>query len=315
MVCSDDTECTVANEICHLGTCRLRCGLSGGVDCAALGETCNFTTGHCTGTLPLGADCVADGDCLTDHCFPFAVNGMSQRNCSLACSSTGMCPTQFQCVNVVGMSVCLHESLFNAQFRNPAGGACSRTVNTCQSGWCATTSGRCIEDCLKESDCAPHGAQCFTYIRSSTPTFSHDNICINIGTATIAIGGPCRTDPSCRSGVCDRDTGLCARHCCTAADCGANENCTVYPLAPTTPLKICKPRPMNAGPARIGDACNLPADCETGVCALSTAGQRLCSTYCCADVECNQALPGGGTCRAATGPLIPNTLIGQCRPR
>jgi len=311
--CMNDTECSPPVEICHLGFCNVRCGLAGGVDCAAIGETCNFTTGHCTGTLSMGDDCAAHEDCQSDFCFPFAVQGMSQRKCSRACSRTGECPSTFQCINVVGFGACLSETLFGtAQFRTPAGGACSRTVNTCQSGWCSTAQLACIEDCMKPADCVPFGGQCYTLIRSSTPTFSHDNLCINIGTATVSIGDPCRTNGSCRSGVCDRDTSRCAQHCCSSSDCGATENCAVYALAPTTPLKVCKPRPPTAGPGQAGDTCNGDGDCETGICYPDAAGTARCSSFCCSNMDCNLVLSGGGSCRQTVGPTVANTLVGRC---
>ena len=318
IACFEDADCPRRAEVCWEGVCRLGCDSIGGLDCTALGGRCDPVTGRCQGVLSLGDHCVRSADCDSALCLGFNLGGQPWRVCSSACSRTSNCPLDFSCERLQGMSFCLHESTVSASWDTPSGAFCDANMNTCQSGWCFSAETRCLETCSKESDCTGFGGNCFTFVRSTTVTFSYENLCLRSATSTRAVGTRCAVNEDCASGVCDRDTLRCAIHCCSEADCSEpDETCSVYALSPTDPIKICKPRGL-AGMGRPGDACTQATDCDTGLCApvdpSNPIGARKCTSFCCENADCAAALPMGGVCQAAVGPVVPQTIVGQCTP-
>jgi hypothetical protein len=272
-------------------------------------------------SLELGASCASDDQCISGICLAFTIGTASLQVCTTGCARGGDCPLHSSCTDVSGMSFCLGEAVFGSpppSFATPAGGACTSTMNTCQSGWCNTAQSSCLETCSRPSDCG--GSNCYTYAQtdmSTTPaTTTYDHLCYSPGTGT-ADGTPCLADSDCVSGICDRYALKCARQCCSDTDCAPDESCGVYDLDPTTPVKICIARASASGTAPLGVSCAQASDCESEVCVpidpASASSPKRCSTTCCTDLDC-QALPSGGACRPFTGPMM-GTLIGACVPR
>lgn len=314
--CMFDADCTGMDEICVNSMCVVRCDVQGGLVCNAP-QVCNPATGRCTmGNLPLGDPCAFDSQCQSSFCMPLTVSMQSIEICTTGCSSTGDCPTDFTCGNVSGMSMCLHESITTppATWDTPAGGTCSDTVNTCQSGWCNTGTNQCLETCQQDGDCTAFGGQCWTYEQTGTTT-TYDHLCFVPGSGS-ADGAACTTNANCRSGICNRYASQCANHCCSNADCAANQNCGVYDLDATTPVKVCVARGGTAGTTPLGGTCTAATDCASELCApldpANMMSPRACSTTCCEDSDCS-VLPTGGRCRPLGGPIM-NTIVGVCIP-
>ncbi len=78
---------------------------------------------------------------------------------------------------------------------------------------------------------------------------------------------------------------------------------------------LCMKRPENAGEAGVGQACELNVDCASGVCLDGPDGERYCSAFCEADVDC---LAGGPTMICEEYEAIPrygaaDAVVKQCR--
>lgn len=315
--CNLDTDCNDPLLICVANLCTPRCDAPAG-SCPA-GQVCNRADGRCLpGQIALGGTCTLDAQCSSNFCLALNAGMSTYTICSEPCAAASNCPLDFACTTVSGMNFCLGESLFGpppATFDTTAGGFCNMTTNTCQSGWCNTGASVCIETCSKEGDCANFGGNCHTYQYTSGTATAFDNICYNPASGSNA-GAACSGNANCRSGVCNRYNGTCARHCCSDANCGATETCLVYDMDATTPVKICTPRSASAGAGALGASCTVAADCESEVCApvdpADPASPMKCSTTCCANTDC-AALPLGGRCRPFNGPIM-NTLLGVCIP-
>lgn len=313
--CSLDADCGDPARICVNSTCTLRCDT--GLPCTGT-DVCNTTSGRCVpGNIALGGTCLLDAQCASNMCLGLNISMTTVNVCTQPCGASSQCPLDFGCTNISGMNFCLGETIFTpaATFDTPSGGACTQTVNTCQSGWCNTGSSSCIETCSAEDDCTAFGGNCYTYEYLSGTTTVFDNICYLPGTGSLP-GVACTTNANCRSGVCDRYTGTCARHCCAESDCGATETCVVYDLDAVTPVKVCEPRSPTAGAGALGATCTTAADCESELCAPTNPDDAnspmKCSTTCCTNADCS-TLPLGGRCYAFGGPIT-DTLLGACVP-
>lgn len=317
--CTQDTECSAPTPICVSMRCVARCDGPSGVPCSG-GTVCNPANGRCLpGQLNMGDACTIDTQCASRFCLGLTVAMMPRRICSDPCGRTSDCSLRFNCASVGGMGFCLHESVFSPprSFSVPPGGACSMASNSCQSGWCNTADSRCMSTCSRPADCSPaDGSNCFTYAHAVTGGTAYDNLCYQPATGG-GIGASCRADGDCRSGVCSGATMTCARHCCSASDCGANETCAVYGISPTTGVKICVPRSPTAGGLGFGATCTMPSDCRSEVCApirpADMMSPRQCSSTCCRNTDCTSVLGAGAVCRPFNGPIA-NTLVGVCIP-
>lgn len=316
--CNLDADCNNANLICVATVCTLRCDAPGAAACPGT-EVCNATTGRCApGNLPLGGDCAFDAQCSTGLCLGLTIGATSYSICTSACGAGSHCPLNFSCSEVSGMNFCLGENLSTppGTYDTIAGGFCSSTVNTCQSGWCNTGGNQCIETCSRDADCAAFGGQCWTFTQGSGATTTYDHLCFAAGGTTVT-GGLCALNDSCESGVCDRYEGTCAAHCCSDSDCPGAQTCAEYDLDATHTVKICIPRTPTAGTGALGSTCTSYTQCESEVCVPTdfndTASVRRCSTLCCRDADCAAALPLGGRCVPAGGALA-NTIVGVCQP-
>jgi hypothetical protein len=309
--CTLDGECG-ATHICENMTCVPRCGVVNGTVCVDP-DVCNPNTGRCVpGHFELGVDCGFNAQCESGYCLNVTTSTTAgtQRFCSVPCSSTTDCPSEQSCLDLGGMSFCLRETAFAppATFDTPPGGMCTESSNTCQSRTCNIDTSQCIQRCTRESDCVGYGGNCWTWADGG-----YANICFTPGGA--AAGTACGADNQCISGVCNRYTGTCAEHCCTEADCDANETCGIYDITPTEPVRVCRPR-AGMGTGMLGDSCQNNSDCESELCAPQNPngmGPRRCSVHCCEPTDCG-ALPSGGLCWPLPGAL-PNTIVGTCLPR
>jgi hypothetical protein len=267
--------------------------------------------------LPLGASCTFNPQCVSGTCLAVTLGTTSVQVCTNPCGRSADCPLHFTCANVSGMGFCFGESAYPApqpSFVTAAGGACSSTSNTCQSGWCNTAADQCLEDCSRPADCG--GPDCTTYAQMTAAGTTYEHLCFPPTGGGAPTGTPCLADTDCMSGICDRYQGACGVQCCTDLDCAPAESCVVYDLDPTTPVKLCAPRSTGAGSGALGASCTQPSDCESEVCAptdpANASSPRKCSTTCCTHADC-AALPLGGSCEAFAGP-ISNTLLGACVP-
>ncbi len=304
--CQLDSQCTGANEICVNNVCLLRCDQAGGLDCGA--GVCNPNDGRCLpGDLPLGDQtCIFDEQCAAGICLGLTIDTQSIQVCTNPCGASSQCPLDYSCIAVSGMGFCLSENVFTppATFDTPAGGACSTTVNTCQSFWCNTGTNQCIETCSRDSDCASYGGNCWMYTQDNAGTPAYDHLCFQQPTLNIT-GVVCTTNDNCRSGICNRYSGLCAAHCCSDADCPAAQSCGLYDVDANTIVKICANRNAGAGTAVLGAACTIGSDCESEVCIAN-----VCSTLCCSDADC-AILPLGGKCEPIGTPIA-SQIVGAC---
>ncbi len=311
--CVRDADCMDPTQICEAMQCVPRCDAPGGA--CPVGQVCATETGRCVpGGLGLGDTCTLDGQCTTDLCLPLDINMATVRACSRPCGAEADCPLGFRCGNVSGMSFCLAGSLFNppARFDVPAGGMCSMSNNTCQSGWCNTQTQQCLETCQRDSHCASFGGRCFMFNRTENNQVTWQPLCVQQSGSTP--GAACSANSNCRSGVCNRYERTCAQFCCSSSDCPTNQVCRAYDLDPNHLTKVCQP--AGAGTAALGATCATGADCRTAVCIPTDPAQmgspRQCSTLCCTDADC-AALPRGGVCRPFNGPLM-GSLVGACIP-
>ncbi len=315
--CNLDADCTGTDEICVNMACVLRCDAAGSAGCTAP-EVCDNTSGRCvTGGLPLGDSCSQDAQCTTGLCLALTINMASVSVCSTPCGATSNCPLDFTCGDVSGMSFCLGENLNSppATWDTASGGACSTTVNTCQSGWCNTGQNQCIEKCSRNSDCAAFGGNCWTYEQTGTGGTTFDNLCYDPGSGS-ATGASCTQNSNCRSGVCSRYASTCAAHCCSDADCPTTQSCEAYDIDASNIVKICANKNATSGSSALGASCTMWNECDSEVCAPTNPAvmnsPQKCSTLCCRDADCN-ILPLGGRCRATTGPVT-GTILGVCIP-
>ena len=312
--CNLDADCAAdPNRICVNSACVLRCNAPGATPCPSP-LVCNAGTGRCiSGGFPLGANCALDAECASRFCLGLNV-GMSNLNiCADPCGATSQCPRDFTCAYVSGMRFCLNESLFNnVQFDIPSGGACGAGSNNCQSGYCNNGNNQCLEVCSRNGDCGSFGGQCWTYQDASGPMPFYENFCLAPGSGS-APGANCTTNANCRSGVCNRYSNTCAQHCCSQADCAANQSCAIYDLDANHLTKVCVPRAAGSNGA-LGASCNQPSDCQSGVCVpvdpAAPMGARRCSTLCCRNQDC-AAVPNATACRPAAGPVT-NSIVGVC---
>jgi hypothetical protein len=317
--CNLDADCMNANEICVNMTCTLRCDAQGGTACVAP-AVCDSTSGRCvSGGLALGDTCAQDTQCTTGLCLALTIGTTTMNFCSIPCGATSQCPLDFTCGDVSGMGFCLGENLSTppATWDTTSGGACSTTTNTCQSGWCNTGQNQCIEKCSRAADCASFGGNCWSYeqVDATTMVTTYDNLCYDPGSGG-ATGAACTQNANCRSGICSRYSNTCAAHCCSASDCPTAQVCEPYDLDAATVAKVCGNRAPATGTLGLGATCTAPGDCASEVCAaLDPAvmgGPRKCSTLCCQESDCS-ALPAGGLCRAAAGPVA-GSILGLCFP-
>jgi hypothetical protein len=288
-------------------------------DCTAPSTVCNAVDGRCLPANLAQGDqtCLIDAQCASGMCLGLTLGAQSIQVCTDPCGATAECPIDFACLPVSGMGFCLSEMLFNppATFDTPAGGSCTTTTNTCQTGWCNTGVSQCIETCSRNTDCAAFGGNCWTYTQTNMGTSTYDHLCVPQATASAA-GAVCAANTDCQSGICDRYDGKCARHCCADQDCPAGDTCTVYDLDASNAVKVCIARSPTAGTAALGAPCTTYADCESEACASvdpdDPNSPRKCSTTCCRDQDCS-VLPLGGHCRPA-GTGVGTQITGLCQP-
>jgi hypothetical protein len=108
---------------------------------------------------------------------------------------------------------------------------------------------------------------------------------------------------------------VCAKHCCSEADCDAGETCDGYGPGGTSVVKICRPKRQNPGMLAYADSCTSHGECESEACAsLTPAGgfPKQCSTTCCEDSDC-AVVPGTTRCYPFDF-TIPGSSIGYCIP-
>lgn len=318
--CARDSDCGNVDQICVNTACVLRCDRPGAPACGA-NTVCNATDGRCIpGNLALGADCALDSQCQSRLCLGLTIMGAARNVCSVGCSRGNDCPTDFGCLYLSGMNLCLSESLFTppATFDTPAGGVCQTGNITCQSGWCNTQQSQCIETCQRASDCSIFGGNCFMYTQTpmGSTTNVYDHLCI--AQTTSVIGAACAANNTCRTGICNRYTGTCAAHCCSDADCPAAQSCGIYDVDAVTGdiVKICAPRTAGTGSLPLGSPCTTGNQCESELCAPANLTAmnppQQCSTTCCTNADCGQ-IPNG-RCVPLGGPTVGpvQTIVGVC---
>lgn len=299
--CMNDGNCGHPDFFCRDGTCVRRCDRPGAFSCNGV-STCG-TDGRCEGGAPIGSACMDADDCDTGYCMNIATP-TTDVYCSRPCAATADCPLDYTCASVSGAKQCVREQSFGnpgPMLDVPSGGMCTDMANSCQSQVCANMT--CLERCSSDGDCRAFGTACVASQVNAT-FFLH--LCrAETGFST---GQMCLNNDQCASGLCNRYRDECQVPCCSQADCGAQEICTVYDLVqnPPQPLTVCQASSMGAGTAAFGTPCANAPECRSELCAPvdpdDLGGPKVCTTYCCDDFDCD-VLPGGGRCATFNGPL------------
>ena len=170
----------------------------------------------------------------------------------------------------------------------PYGAPCS-AASECTSSFClapaGTTTGRCTERCVADSDCffpdtcldVPGAGQLCGQPVAGKPT-----------------GAACPGGPSeCGSGLCvdsmDGSGPICTETCSSLSICPPNMTCQPVPDGRGGAVPVC----INGSGAGFGEGCAAARDCATNLCVAIGAG-GLCTSLC-QQVPC----PSGWSCVVA----------------
>ncbi|MBI4814616.1 MAG: hypothetical protein HY791_00050 [Deltaproteobacteria bacterium] len=221
--------------------CVASCGRS--ADCPA-GFTCyDFTGGRmCLSAALFGgasfagapaSACTGGGECRSNYC----PNNACAETCSVDRDCTGT-----QC----GWRELPDGSAFVSSCEGHVGvGSVGDPCNVdgeCKSGVCQ--NGSCASLCRNSGDC-PTGRACFpaTYSTSFDPFFV--KACLEGPHGADAVGDPCTTFDTCRSGLCHTGIGQCVDVCSSDADCPASHRCKIEVFGSigftTAYFNVCEP--------------------------------------------------------------------------
>lgn len=278
-------------------------------------------------TGSFGSSCQGDRDCQsgicgTDGLLGQALLGQGALCTRLCCTSTD-CPAGSACLSPgSGGAYCvpaarLPDRTFPASGGAAPGALCANNTD-CRSGLCADLGGavaskRCIDNCCLDRDCTA-GSSCT--VKAVAGKFT-GFVCAN-GPSARDAGALCSAsgDSACRSNFCIRFTNMtldnCGARCCTHAQCGAGNSCTLNFAGPTLNDIV---QHCIAGTGTPGKGtCTNPQDCSSGLCEVESNGQpdgstsrKVCRDLCCQDGDC------AGTERCLPSPANPRAL--RCVPR
>jgi len=274
-----------------------------------------------------GAACQGDRDCQSGICGTDGLLGQALLGqgalCTRSCCTSTDCPSGAACLSPgTGGAYCVPGGRLPDRTFPASGGAAPGTLCTnnteCRSGLCADLGGlgntkRCIDNCCLDRDCTG-GSSCT--VKAVAGKFT-GFVCAN-GPSTRDAGALCSAsgDSACRSNFCIRFTNPsldnCAARCCTHAQCGTGNSCTLNFAGPTLSDNV---QHCIAGTGTAAKStCNTPQDCSSGLCELEANGQpdgstsrKVCRDLCCQDGDC----PTNERCLPS--PANPRAL--RCVPR
>ena len=121
---------------------------------------------------------------------------------------------------------------------------------------------------------------------SGCPMPHHDSeACVAAFTGLVPDGGACKTDFACASTRCNTQGGICAGVC--ASTTGSGGKCATYADC-RQPLDCRAGTCAAALPAQIGQACDGPADCASGLRCAHTDNSAICKALVGLDAPCEQ---------------------------
>lgn len=253
-----------------------------------------------------GTTCQGDRDCQSGICGTDGLLGQALQGqgalCTKLCCTSADCPAGAACLSPgSGGAYCVPGARLTDRAFPASGGAAPGAIcvaNTdCRSGLCADLGGlgatkRCIDNCCLERDCTG-GSSCT--VKNVSGKFT-GFVCAN-GPSTRDAGSLCSAsgDSACRSNFCIRfnNSALdnCAARCCTHAQCGTGNSCTLN-YAGATLNDIVQHCIAGVGIAAKA-TCTNPQDCSSGLCELESNGQpdgstsrKVCRDLCCQDGDC-----------------------------
>jgi hypothetical protein len=169
--CTSNSQCR--SGLCAGNTCADTCCSTNGssTECAA-GNYCRFTNfpgtakpdqnfsancGPSPGTRPNASMCNGNTDCRSELCA--SDTSFSNAYCHNACRGSSDCGSQGACAyvgdsgNVLAACVLSNGNLQDGQSCNPMN-------DTCQTGFCSSSSLQCTDVCFSDADCTKSGWHC-----------------------------------------------------------------------------------------------------------------------------------------------------------
>lgn len=185
--------------------------------------------------------------------------------------------------------------------------ACSIDApGVCPSGLhCDVTAKRCV---AIDSTTPPDGPVTDDDAGDSTKPPTEGGPTADSPTGPYDLGGACRIDTDCKSGLCGSSTILtptivgttgpiCTMPCCSSADCPASLVCFNGGTggAYCVPARLASRTPPTNGGSTAGSTCTDSSQCRSGLCGTpdGESGFMVCIDTCCADSEC----AGSSICR------------------
>jgi hypothetical protein len=224
--------------------CNQTLGSGVGDSCAA-GQACNRTLldsdalnlcGKLTvGSKLTGATCGVSSECRTGVCRTES----SQSWCTDRCTHEAGCSANTTCTPVKSplgfpqttghyyYSYCKLDGIISGT--KTTGQACSGS--DCRAGVDACFQGACVEPCCEHADC-PSGFSCSLegprsntgYTSGGAQVWSLLPACVP-STGTRVSGQACVLSTECRSGLCDKNLGICLDVCCNDSSCPNGTTC------------------------------------------------------------------------------------------
>ena len=298
---SDRSRCVARGDCrlhgCTSGGCNAETGQCTSADCVQLGSCsdpttrCDPKTRTCVKIAKLGDSCDTTILCDTGQgqCVGADVLGLTGKTgsvCSTSCCSTDQCAAGFICrATGNGASMCVKAADAGLTLGTKVVLAACNGGAECRSGVCV--SGACSDVCCASPTCGASGS-------CSMRSGDHDFVC-RPSSATGSYNSSCSTSSTCKSGLCLYQS-WCTKHCCTSADCSAEDRCETTVVGGAL-VAFCQPLNWSetVGTKLGGDGCGVDSDCRSGHCISGH-----CDDTCCKDSDC----VGGALClpkKDATG--------------
>ncbi|MCC6749766.1 MAG: matrixin family metalloprotease [Deltaproteobacteria bacterium] len=241
-----------------------------------------------------GGACSSPAQCLSGMCL--GVQGTSR--CSQPCDAQP-CPNGDACMGVTGGTVskaCLPSA--PAAGSKGLGEACGGGPE-CKSTLCVAVPGTgniCSESCQVSASTCPKGYQCapggtggLCVPEAKTPV---------VPSSRRPLGERCAGGENCQSGLCGETGGekVCTQ-LCQADEAGSCPSGFVCAGVVGSDRGACIRDPRSGGYAAgtLGGDCQGNQQCNTGICATTSAGARFCTQLCTPEEGC----PVGFDCTAA----------------
>jgi len=287
------------------------------------------------GVVCATADECASGHCEGNVCCQTACGGTCETCASGACEPVDHAQVPDRCA---GASWCVDDACvaMSGSTCGPGGaclgglvcreGACGPPASlgtTCASGaQCAT--GHCVDGVCCEGACVEvchacgASGRCDPIAPGSPDACAGGLVCSAAGACGAVDGATCGDDGECASGACVDG------RCCPEACGGTCESCatgTCLGLVGEAPGECCAVGALclgrgvcgtiTGGAGGPGDACDEPADCDSGACILIVATIGFCCDRAC-DGECETCAASDplGTCSAVKGREHPGRCDG-----